>query len=141
MTEHQRNQQTQCRSTHTAPEHKDLIVLVASLNEEHCREIRGVLEAHRFSVVDEFPSLPPCLDSADSERLAQVVQVQPNPSAASEQIAQLKQQAPDVPILFAVDDNTASLEINVRSVGVQYYMLLPAEADELIVVVNSLARA
>ena len=53
----------------------------------------------------------------------------------------MKQQAPDVPILFAVDDNTASLEINVRSVGVQYYMLLPAEADELIVVVNSLARA
>jgi len=128
-------------SARNAPPNGSLVVVVASTDLAQCQRIRGILKEQEFQVVDGF--LPNT--ALPFERLlkpsAFVIQVEPDPAKAAEQIASLRSQAPDVPILFAVEQNTEQLEINVRQMGIQYYMLLPAEAEELTVVVNCLARA
>jgi len=123
------------------PPNGSLVVVVASKDLAHCQRIRGILKEQEFHVVDGL--LPNT--ALPFERLlkpsAFVVQVEPDPAKASEQLAFLRSQDADVPILFAVEQNTEQLEINVRQMGIQYYMLLPAETEELTVVVNCLARA
>jgi len=128
------------RSPH-GPSSGNLVVVVASRDTAQCLTIKGVLKEHEFEVVDgpmQRAALP-------VERLlkpsAFVVQVDPDPAKASERVASLRLLDPDVPIVFAVEQNTEQLEINVRQMGIQYYMLLPAESEELVIVVNSLVRA
>ena len=128
------------RSTRRVPG-GNLVVVVASRDTAQCLTIKGVLKEHEFQVVDDL--LPNAALPVD--RLLKpsvlVVQVDPDPAKASERVASLRSQDPDVPIVFAVEQNTEQLEINVRQMGIQYYMLLPAETEELAIVVNSLVRA
>ena len=123
------------------PPNGNLVVVVASTDLTQCQRISGILKEQEFQVVDGL--LPNA--ALPFERLfkpsAFVIQIEPDPAKASEQIASLRSQAPDVPILFAVEQNTEQLEINVRQMGIQYYMFLPAGIEELTVVVNCLARA
>ena len=118
-----------------------VVVIVASKDRAQCQRIRQILEQQEFGLVDGLlPNAP-----LPVERLlrpsAFVLQVDPDPAEASEQVAFLRSQDPDVPILFAVEQNSEQMEINVRQMGIQYYMLLPGDAEELTVVVNCLARA
>ncbi len=123
------------------PPNGSLVVVVASTDLAHCQRIRGILKEQEFQVVDGLLPNTALPFETLLKPSAFVVQVEPDPAKASEQIASLRSQAPDVPILFAVEQNTEQLEINVRQMGIQYYMLLPAETEELTVVVNCLARA
>jgi len=123
------------------PPSGSVVVIVASKDRAQYQKIREILEQQEFDFVDGLlPNVP-----LPVERLlkpsAFVLQVAPDPADASDQIAFLRSQDPDVPILFAVEQNTEQMEINVRQMGIQYYMLLPGDAEELTVVINCLARA
>ncbi|RLC47031.1 MAG: hypothetical protein DRH70_04265 [Candidatus Coatesbacteria bacterium] len=120
---------------------RKLAVVVASEDMAQCGKIKNILEDQQFIVMDE--ALPNRAVPAKSLLVpsAVVVQVEPDPAEVSAEIAQLRSESPEMPILFAVDANTEQLEINVRKMGVQYYMLLPDEMDSLAVIVHCLIRA
>ena len=136
-----RSQTSEVSGSPHRPYGGNLVVVVASRDAAQCSTIKGILNEQEFQVVDGL--LPNV--ALPVERLlkpsALVVQVDPDPATASERVASLRSRDPDVPIVFAVEQNTEQLEINVRQMGIQYYMLLPAETEELAVVVNSLVRA
>jgi len=123
------------------PPNGSLVVVVASTDKAQCQRITGVLKEQEFQVVDGLLPNTALPYETLLKPSAFVIQVEPDPAKAAEEVAALRSLAPDVPILFAVEQNTEQLEINVRQMGIQYYMLLPAEAEELTVVVNCLARA
>lgn len=118
-----------------------LVVIIASDDTSRRQEIEGILKDEQFQVLDAFEFEAKLPESQSAKHPAFLVQVDRDPKQASSRIASLRSVNPDVPILFAVDENSEQLEISVRSIGVQYYMLLPAERDELVIVANSLATA
>ena len=118
-----------------------LVVVIASDNTSSRRQIEGILKDEQFEIVDGS-ELDTNLSEGDTRRPpAYLVQVDRDPALASQSVASLRSMNPDTPILFAVDENSDQLELSVRRVGVQYYMLLPAERDELVIVAHSLATA
>jgi len=118
-----------------------LAVIVASEDRAQCGKIKGILKDQQFRVMDApLPNRPMPVENLLTPS-AIVVQVEPDPAEVSAEIASLRSRDPEVPILFAVDANTEQLEISVRKMGVQYYMLLPEEVDSLAVIVNCLVRA
>ncbi len=118
-----------------------LAVVVASDDGAQCGKIKSILKDQQFRVMDA--PLPNRAMPTESLLVpsAIVVQVEPDPAEVSAEIASLRSRDPEVPILFAVDANTEQLEISVRKMGVQYYMLLPEEVDSLAVIVHCLVRA
>ncbi|MBN1593374.1 MAG: hypothetical protein JW941_09050 [Candidatus Coatesbacteria bacterium] len=124
-----------------APPKGSVVVVVASNDLAQYTRIKELLETQEFSSVGVLSSSDPLPVERLIKPSAFVLQIDPEPGLASEQISHLRLQDPDVPILFAVEQNSDQLEISIRQLGIQYYMLLPADTNELAIVVNSLARA
>ena len=118
-----------------------LVIVVASTDPAEPERIKGMLRDEGCMVLEGFGPKPLRRSAESPRRCAFLLNVTPTPQQAKRSIASIRAVDSEVPILFAVDQNSEQLEINVRSLGVQYYMLLPARREELLVVVNSLARA
>ena len=123
------------------PRQGTVVVVVAAHDGTQSHKIGDILRSHKFHVAEGPMPCASAVQPGLSKPSAFLLQVDPDPATASRQVADLRSKDPEVPILFAVEQNSAQLEINIRKMGIQYYMLLPAEAEELVVVANCLARA